>query len=319
MSAVRKSLGVILVALVFVTSACGGGKKKDSSGQYGSDLLTGTTNTVAPDATTTIAAAPGVTAKKSTATTRKSSSGAPVTVAGKDPIPDAAKGPTGSFAGIMLAASSPAKKIIYEVMKQDGTEAPARALNHVVAQLKQFSGKPVDVQTTPLPDGPTTWSTDQLHTYADRYSRFKQGGDTAVFHALFVHGTLGGNGQVLGVASRGDVLSMFYDQYKNSGNPALSPEVVADCVVMHETGHVLGLVDLWLNLGRGDFRDDPAPGGHHSSNKGSVMYYAVDTTGLFTIFSGGPPTEYDKDDKADLQAIHDGAPKGARSRDARSS
>jgi hypothetical protein len=301
---------VIPVVLGLLLASCGGGgKKDDANGQYGSDLLTDTTNTVAPQAT-----APPTTSKQQAISAAKSPK--PVTIPPApppakptgDPVKDAAKGATGDFAGMLLGKDSPVKKIVYELMEQEGLAPRQKTLDHVISNLKKYSGKAIEIQHTPLPPGPSQWSSEQLHRYADQYTKHKSGGDTAVLHVLFVHGSLPG---AAGVATRGDVLSMFPDTYKG-GSPTVTEERVEDVVVTHETGHILGLVDLWLALGRGDFKDDPAPGGHHSPNRNSVMYWRVETLDVLTFFQGGPPNEYDALDQRDLMAIHNGAAKGTR-------
>jgi hypothetical protein len=303
-----------VVVLALVLTACGGGGKKSGSGKYGSDLLTGETSTVPPDQQTTPATTPD--GKKLTVTTVRPAPGRTVPTAPpdtRDPIVVASHGPVGDFAPIMLSKNSPAKKIIYEVMPQDGTTVPSRPLNHVISELRKYSGKPVTVETTPIPAGPPTWSDTVINNYGDRYSRFKQGGDTAVFHALFVHGSSQDSDQVLGQAVRADTLIMYYDHYKNPPSARISADDVTDTVVTHETGHVLGLVDEYLNRGRGDYKDDPAPGGHHSPNKKSVMYWAVESSGfLFSNFDSPPPTQFDAEDQADLTSIHNGAAKGSK-------
>jgi hypothetical protein len=77
---------------------------------------------------------------------------------------------------------------------------------------------------------------------------------------------------------------------------------------------MLGLVDTYLETGRGDYVEDPAGQGHHSPNHRSVMYWRVDQLTVSSVLEGGPPSDYDTNDRADLQAIHEGAPMGAKSR-----
>lgn len=307
----RRGLGAAALALLLGLAACGGGGKKSDDGQYGSDLLTATTNTIAPKAT----APPTTSAQQAASAKTKPKpvtipTRSPTTVKTGDSVKDAAHGAVGDFAGPLLATGA-VKKIVYELLLQENLAPRQHTLDHVIGQLSKFSGgKTITVERTPLPAGPTTWNTAQLHLYADKYSRFKSGGDTAVLHVLFVHGSLPG---AAGVATRADVLSMFPDSYKG-GAPTVSEATIEDVVTMHETGHILGLVDLWLDTGRGDYKDDPAPGGHHSASQQSVMYWRVETLDIKTFFRGGPPTEFDADDQADLMAIHNGRPRGSKTR-----
>ena len=72
-------------------------------------------------------------------------------------------------------------------------------------------------------------------------------------------------------------------------------------VVTHEMGHLLGLVDLVLD----DKRGDPAHPGH-STNRGSVMFWAVETSLVGQVLGGPPPVDFDSDDVADLRKIRTG-------------
>nr|MBA3655407.1 hypothetical protein [Actinomycetota bacterium] len=176
---------VIALASALALTGCGGGKKKDvGSGQYGSDVLTDTTVTVAPLATT--APTTPTTSKQQAATAKNKPP--PVTVGPRsatpakptgDPVKDASRLGVGDFAGMLLSANSPVKKIVYELMLQEGLDARPHTLDHVLGNLRTYSGKTVTVERTPIPPGPTSWTTEQLHRYADQYTRFKSAGDTA--------------------------------------------------------------------------------------------------------------------------------------------
>jgi hypothetical protein len=63
----------------------------------------------------------------------------------------------------------------------------------------------------------------------------------------------------------------------------------------------MGLVDLFIDRGR----DDPEHPGH-STNRSSVMYWAIESGLVTEVLSGPPPERFDDDDRADLAAIRSG-------------
>lgn len=207
----------------------------------------------------------------------------------------------GDFAGPLLRpAPKGARRIVFQLMVQSGKGPAQSTVDHVVSTLRRVSGKTVEVRTVALPAGPNEWSVAELHSYADRYSQTKSSVDAAVLNVLFVAGSFEQGENVLGAASRADVVTMFPDQYRNLG-AGLSPQSIETSVVMHETGHILGLVG---HLVRAERQDPDHPG--HSRNKASVMYWAVETDDIISAFVGAPPKELDRDDLMDLELIRNG-------------
>lgn len=301
-----RTIGVAL--LLLVPAACGGGggggeTKTAADGKYGSDLLD-------EQATTTLP--PRDTAPKAQAQTQQtiikkragssgsgSGSDSGSSDGGGDAIATASRKATGGFAPALLRpAPKGAKKIVYQLMVQSG-KGPAQAtVDHVVAMLRRVSGKTVEVPAPiQLPGGPAQWSTAELHTYADQYTKVKSSADAAVLNVLFVKGRHEESASILGVATRADVLTMFPDQYRNLGT-GLNPQAIETSVIMHETGHILSLVGFQV---RPERQDKAHPG--HSSNKESVMYWAVETSDVINAFVGAPPKEFDREDLADLETI----------------
>jgi len=147
------------------------------------------------------------------------------------------------------------------------------------------------------------WSAAELRETADRLgSVSNDGGARAVLRTLFVRGTFQGDQGVLGVSVRGDVLAVFEDSIAAASTPLVTRSSIEDAVVMHELGHLLGLVDLARNTGRAD-PDHPG----HSKNSKSVMYWAVESSLVAQVLDGGPPVDYDDADLADLRALRGGA------------
>lgn len=221
------------------------------------------------------------------------------------PAPDApadapaAPGPVGSMAARYLRPT-PSERVLVQVLAQDGA-APQPAVPERVRQvLAQLSGKGVELASAPLDGGPRSWSADELRALADAASP-AQTGDRAVLTLLFLRGGFAENERAVGVAVRGDVAAVFAERVDEAAGVLGDRDAVEDAVTMHEVGHLLGLVDLVLDTGRAD---PEHPG--HSPNRGSVMYYAVESTLLGTVLSGGPPRDFDQADLDDLARIRNG-------------
>lgn len=221
---------------------------------------------------------------------------------GADP---AARSAPGAYARTLLRPK-PVTSIQVEILEQPGVTPNDTALRYDVAMIGKVAAKPSSLgRTLNLPDGETSWTPQALAALVDRYGTSNSNGaSTGVLHLVFVHGMLANSSGVLGVAFRGDTVAIFPDQTK--GQLSLSSDRVLQAVYLHETGHLLGMVDLALHENRGD-PNDPSQPSAHSPDHNSVMYYAIDTTGLSTVFAGGPPIDFDAADYADFAKLRSGA------------
>jgi hypothetical protein len=236
--------------------------------------------------------------------------GRPVTTAAGGGSATTAPGPPSVDANVDVGQLAPyilrpgqSTRIVVEVSAQDGAEPAAGTVAHVTSVLKAASGKAVSVDgPARLSGGSGSWTAAQLRQLADSVARTAQGaGGAAVLRLLYLHGDFDGDDHVLGIAVRGDVAAVFVDQVEASSDILAGPDVLEDAVTTHEVGHLLGLVDLVLNTGR----DDPEHPGH-SRNSGSVMYWAVESSLVTDLLTGGPPRDFDAQDKADLATIRRG-------------
>lgn len=191
-----------------------------------------------------------------------------------------------------------APTILVEVRSQDGAGPRSVAVERVRAVLAELTGKPVAVRAGTVPGDRSEWTAAELGAVADGGAA--PSSSQAVLRLLFLRGGFAENERAVGVAVRSDVAAVFADRVDEAAGVFGDPAVVEDAVAMHEVGHLLGLVDLVLDTGRAD---PEHPG--HSPNRASVMYYAVESTLLGTVLSGGPPRDFDADDLADLAAIRD--------------
>lgn len=282
---------VLLVTVLLLPVACG----DDDDPAVSSDTTV---------ATTAAGGSPGTTATVTTpdgAPVPTTPSGAPVT-GSPQPAPASPNlsGPPGSGAAFYLRPA-PASSIVVEVSAEAGAAPQSGTISHVTSTLADVSGKPVSTAGGGALPSREAWTSADLRAAADA-AAVTPDGDRAVLQLLFVHGRYADAENVLGVAVRADVAAIFSDAVEASASPIVGPGAIEAAVTMHEVGHLLGLVDLHLDTGR----EDPEHPGH-STNSGSVMYWAVESTLVTDLLTGGPPRELDDADRADLAAIRDGA------------
>ncbi len=193
-------------------------------------------------------------------------------------------------------------RVVIEASAQAGAGPGRATLDHLVAVLRDASGKRVDVDGVgAIGGGARRWTQRDLISTAASAARVESGRRQVVLRLLFVHGSYEGDTGVLGVAVSGDVAAIFTDQVDSAAGLLVSPAVVEDAVATHEVGHLLGLVDLVLHTGRAD---PEHPG--HSRNTRSVMYWQVESDLVTQLLDGGIPRDFDADDRADLAAIRSG-------------
>jgi hypothetical protein len=288
----------VAAAVALLAGACGHGNDSTSP----TTLATpGATTTVVAGATTTSGSSGGTVSRGkpprggATATTT-----APSSARDDRAIADAAEGAAGRLAGILLA-SGPAKSLVIDVLVQPGVTPDADVLTTLRQILAATSGKPVELAgPRPLNSATTTYDADTIRRLADSQGR-PQGDGAAVIYLLYLKGGFTDD-SVLGVTVRADTTAIFPDQIASATSPIVSRHRLEQAVDTHELGHILGLVDLYLN----DNRDDPEHPGH-STNPRSVMYWAVESDLVSQVLGGPPPVDFDGADQNDLRRIHAGA------------
>jgi hypothetical protein len=265
-------------------------------------------STVESDTTTTaVAGRPGTTAAATSggggddAPAGTTPGGQPTTTAGPvAPASPDTSGSPGSAAPLYLRPS-PADTVVVEVSRESGVSPTAATLTHVASVLGKVTGKPVETAAGGTVSHHDAWTAADLRAAADGAAVVRQG-DRAVVRLLFVHGQYADDDSVLGISVRADVAAVFVDRVAAAADPITGAGPIERAVTTHEVGHLLGLVDLYRKTGR---EDPDHPG--HSTNRNSVMYWAVESTLVTDLLTGGPPSDFDADDLADLAATRAGA------------
>jgi hypothetical protein len=222
----------------------------------------------------------------------------------------------GSVGPADYASDKTYKTWVVEVDHSSGAAPDGSLLDFVEGRLNSMVKKDAiefRQDETLATDGGKAWDDAEVQALAEQHRGLSTGGSQVVTHLLFLtgHSTHDTDkNKVLGVTYGHELIVIFSDTVAASCNPGVLP-LLPSChpadyfrsVVTHEFGHAIGLVDNGAPMVT-NHRDPDASHGAHSANKGSVMYYAVESTqGLLLFGNSAPPTDFDDNDRADLRAL----------------
>ncbi len=212
--------------------------------------------------------------------------------------------------GLTLACLSSAKftSMVVEVDHSSSNTPTPSALQLMESRLEDVCDKPggVSVQTQETTfDETETWSDQEVRDigHATR-SASPQDESVLRWHVMYPAGNYQDD-SVLGVVVDASTIAIFQDTIEGAegflGRP--SAEDIEEAVLVHEIGHLLGLVNIVYTS---THAHEDASHPHHSNNDQSVMYWAVESTSLTNFITGTVPNDFDADDRDDLARLADG-------------
>lgn len=222
----------------------------------------------------------------------------------------------------------PYPDLVVEVDHVSTITPSAFALDALISALKNVTGKR-SVTLLPFEEippfnpsllSPKEWTAEELQEVAREHLDSAEPGEygrgeKAVLHILFLDGHYTSEeGAAVGLAVS-ETVFVFSDRPRGEAAPApatMPRDYTHRTVLIHEAGHVIGLVNRGLPMQR-DHEDPQSP--HHSRNPGSVMKAGVDLfqSQLATAFpQEAPPFEFDADDLADIAAFQALEPESSR-------
>lgn len=285
-----------LVALVLLATACSAKTAPPSSGEPSGGR--GPTSGASARPTTSR----GTTQGGGGSASPTASSGTHVPESGRRYSDD---GSVGSMARAYLRVA-PARRLRIQIAYVKGRAPDQAAVDHVVSILRREADKPDGIEVSIGPALAVTsdaYSLDDIAAIERRARSEHSAGSVATMWIVYLNGTFGGDNATLGVAYEGSGLAIFLDQVDSAATTLVQPGAIERSVLAHEIGHLLALVNLGYRSGY-DHEDPDHPG--HSRYTDSVMYWAIEDISVAALLSGGPPDDFDKYDRGDLEALRRG-------------
>lgn len=177
------------------------------------------------------------------------------------------------------------------------------AQNLLAQRIHEVTDKPVlFAGADEISTGQAKWSIDQILDLS-RSRDMRSKGSTVALWIVYLDGESEEQPAALGVAASSTVIAIFADRIARFAQ-TLPPVQIEMPTLIHELGHILGLVNLVYDSPRAH-ADPSYP--EHSNNPASVMYHSYELS--LDILSDPEkvrPTTFDDDDLADLRDMSDG-------------
>ena len=213
--------------------------------------------------------------------------------------------------GLTLACLSDAKytSLVVEIDYEAGYMPEQSSTELLKTRLEQVCNKPQGVEillTETNFEHEGQWSSSDVRDKSwDEKSEDPQTGSTLYWQAIFPSGQYANDG-VLGVAVDASTVAIFGESVDDAEGPIFnrpSAEEIENSVLVHEFGHLLGLVNL-VYQSPVEHEDEEHKG--HSNNEDSVMYWAIESANIGNIITGQLPDDFDADDLNDLAGMLSG-------------
>lgn len=197
--------------------------------------------------------------------------------------------------------------LVVEVDHVQGQAPSSSALQLLQTRLQERCNKPGGIAIVvddAIPSGGSVYSVAANQALEAQHRDQFASGATAVLYFLYLDGQSDqdtSSGRVLGWAHGPSSIGIFRESIEASANALATAEEVEGAVLVHEAGHVLGLVNNGTPMVS---NHEDAAHRAHDVNDDCIMYWLIETSNIrdLVLNLGSLPTQFDAACIADMQA-----------------
>jgi hypothetical protein len=224
----------------------------------------------------------------------------------------------GDFAKVYLQDDK-YDEILIEVDFVEGKSPNNSTMDELVKSLSEYCDKSRIYYrlSDPISDRPSggIYSIGYIYDLEQKYRDYYTENDTAVMYILYVDGFYEESDSTLGLSYLGSSFVIFKDNVDDIEIPMgirrfVSPSDFEVSVVIHEAGHLLGLVNInYESVAAHEDKEHDSP--HHCIYEDCVMYHALESSRrsymdkLFERTDLQPPKEFCEYCEDDLEKLKD--------------
>lgn len=209
---------------------------------------------------------------------------------------------TGSSAHALLSGE-PYTRLIIELSHMSGFHLQDETKDSLRTFLERYLDKPggIEIYQHDVPDFPeNTMTLDDIKRWEIEYRQYYSGNNSIAVHILITNGAYS-TPDVLGVAYRNTSVALLGKTIHNNSGGLLQVgrTQLETTVLLHEIGHLLGLVDAGTPMQHHHIDNNH---GKHCDNNACLMYYQAETTAILGFLLGNPAPGLDSNCVNDLKA-----------------
>ncbi len=184
-------------------------------------------------------------------------------------------------------------RLMIEIDYVEGHAPSDEALDLLKVRMRHYLDKPggISITKSSFQSSKTNYTPEDIRQLRDAHQSTEHGGGLAVVHILYLNGHYSEGDSVLGLAYGADCFVMFIDPIRDISIPFWASQVYGisssdfeSSVLVHEFGHLLGLVEIGYTSPH-NYND----GTNHSTQEGCVMQATVETVSIINIITQDDP------------------------------